>query len=321
MTVELPSDMLFEDQIGARPAIFDYNPASPAPDAYIQGWVQHAQTYQSSRLATEDGFDRLIPYEVGFHGSTLLSERLGQTDGWWGADNWHNYPFAGMLAGDKILFYQHNLAPETFAHNLTNLSWDTAMGYMLSYDLAAGDFGGGLNSEWIRAAADLQHFVLAQYAGERILAYTPLAENVTRTGYAHFSVITNWSTQDPYTSAGYVLSARGMLIQKDDGSLTAGVFTSYNGQALENGGHCLIEERGTDQVIIRQPLGNDTPLAVKALDAWTGAAQLEARAYDQDDQLIASLPVSLADGMAVFTYQREINGTHAAYVTLTPTKP
>ncbi len=321
MTSELGSDLVFEDQIGARPALFDYNPASPTSDAYIQGWVEHVRTYQTARLATENGFDRLVPYEVAFHGSTLLSERAGQTNAWWGANNWHYYPFAVMAAGDKALFYQHNLAPETFTHNLATLTWNAAMGYMLSYDLVASDFGGGLNSEWITAAADFQRYVLGEYAGERILGYEQPAENVTLTRYAHFSVTANWSKQDEYAAGAYGLPPLGLVVQKDDGSLTAGVFTSYNGQPLENGGHCLIEERGADQILIRQPLGRETPLTLQGLPTWAADAQLEARAYTRAGELIASAPVAWAQNLAVFTYQRSLQGQDAAYYILAPVQP
>jgi hypothetical protein len=48
MTVDVPGDVLFEDQIGARPWPFDHNPSSPHPMAYIEGWLEHTRTYSRS---------------------------------------------------------------------------------------------------------------------------------------------------------------------------------------------------------------------------------------------------------------------------------
>lgn len=92
LTIDVPSDMLFEDQIGARAALPDYNGVSPYLTAYPEGWLAHTRIYSDRLLMTEGGFDRLAETEAGFHGSILLSERSGATDGWWGANNWHLYP-------------------------------------------------------------------------------------------------------------------------------------------------------------------------------------------------------------------------------------
>jgi len=317
----VPSDLVFEDQIGARPAVLDFNPASPRPDAYLQGWVEHARAHQGARLATEDGFDRLVDYEVGFHGSTLLSLRRGEADAWWGKNTWKVYPFGGMAAGDRMLFYQHNLAPESFTHNLSALTWNAAMGSMLSYDLVKSDFGGGRQSDWLALAADFQRYVLGEFAGQRILGYRQVAQDMTRTEYAHFSVTANWSEQNPYAAGEHVLPPLGLLVQKDDGSLTAGVFTTYNGQALEGGGHALIEQRGEGQIVIRQPLGSDTSLAVKGLAGWNQATPLAAQAFTRAGKLLGSRPVTFDGTTAVFTYQRDWDGEPAAYFTLGPATP
>ncbi len=104
MTEDLPSDFLFEDQIGARPARYDLNNACANPLGYIQGWLEHTRNHAAKRLATELGFDRLLETETAFHGSVLLPERLGYTAQWWGNGNWRYYPFTSLLAHDKAPF-------------------------------------------------------------------------------------------------------------------------------------------------------------------------------------------------------------------------
>ena len=59
-TQELPVDLLFQDQCGARRWSPDFNPASPTPTAYIEGLLSMVE--EDSRdvpLATEDGWDRV----------------------------------------------------------------------------------------------------------------------------------------------------------------------------------------------------------------------------------------------------------------------
>ena len=97
MTTDVPSDLIFEDQIGARAWLYDSNPASPYPTAYIDGWLDHTRNYSNTLLMTEFGFDRLVETEVGFNGSVLLHQLRGTTKDWWGIDTWHVYPLAPML--------------------------------------------------------------------------------------------------------------------------------------------------------------------------------------------------------------------------------
>jgi hypothetical protein len=327
MTQIIPSDLLFEDQIGARPPVYDYNQASPLPDAYMQGWVEHIQTYANARLMTELGFDRLVGFEVGLNGSLLLPERAGTTNTWWGKDTWHIFPFAPMAARDKVLFYQHDLAPETFTHDKATLAWNTSMGYMLSFDLIQSDYGGGAESDFIRVAGAFQKYVLSQYASERITGYANVEKNITQTNFETFSIITNWDADRVYQTDGFGLTPQGVLIRKKDGSLTAGVFVSYNDAALSTGDHYLIEERSENTIIVRQPLGADTMITVKPLAAWQnitptpGTSQpvpITAAAYDRHGRLLGSAPaVTRSQNGLTFLYNQVLNGQAVAYYLLT----
>ncbi len=320
MKTEIPGDIIFEDQIGARATIYDYNPASPSPEAYTQAWIEHTRQYASSLLMTEMGFDALVKTETGFHGSILLQESSGLTDGYWGKGAWSVYPFVTLIARDKALFYQHDLAPETFTHRKATLAWNVAMGYNLSYDLFASSFGGGVNDAFIQVVAAFQRFVLSQYASERITNYSSLQTNVTQTSFENYTAITNWDSQTIFNSGGYGISPSGVLIKKNDGSLIAGVFTSYNGAPLSSGDHYLIEERTPAAIILRQPMGADTLLSTRLLPGWNASTKLEAAAYTIDGRQIGKVPIAISGNNLSFTYSQSLSGSPVAYCQIIITK-
>lgn len=310
MTEDVPSDMLFEDQIGARPWLFDHNPSSPYPIAYIEGWLEHTRTYSDTLLMTELGFDRLAETEVSFHGSMLLPERFGYTLDWWGTDTWHPYPLALLIARDKVLFYQHDLAPETMTVDKATLTWNLALGYMLSYDLG---YGGGLDNPWLELVGDFQKHVLACYAGEAMTDFANLEDKVTQTSFETFAVIANWDEMSTYSTSQHTLPPLGVLAMSADGTLTAGVFTGYNGAPLSAGDHYLIEDRGLTDIIVRQPIGTDTNLTLELLPGWGPNDPIEAWAYAATGQVFGSVPVTVTAQGITFVYQQQIAEQPVAY--------
>lgn len=310
ITIDVPSDLLFEDQIGARSQIFDYNPASPSPTAYTQGWLDHTRTYSDVLLMTELGFDRLVENETGFHGSVLLPEQRDYTSDWWGTDTWHPYPLAPLMARDKVLFYQHDLAPETMTTSKYTFTWNLAFGYMLSYDLG---YGGGLGDPWLDLVSVFQKHVLSRYASEAMTDFVSLGDNVTRTAFETFAVIANWDEVNPYDAGLHTLPPQGVLITSADGSLTGGVFAAYNDIPLSAGDHYLIEEREANAIIVRQPLGAATSLTLDLFSGWTAGDPIAGWAYTAQDQVIASVPVTVTAKDLTFTYQQEVAGQSVAY--------
>lgn len=313
MTVDVPSDMLFEDQIGARPWLYDHNAASEYPTSYIDGWLIHVWAYRGALLMTELGFDRLAKAEVGFHGSVLLPQRLGSTANWWGTGTWHPYPLALMLTRDKVLFYQHDLVPKTFTFDKATLAWNMAFGYMLSYDLFRSDDGGGVDSQWLGLVAAFQKHVFSRYANERVTNYASLYANVTQTSFESFTAITNWDDSNPYAVAGYVLPPQGAMTKKNDGTVVAGVFTGYNDVPLSTGDHYLVEERNPGDIIVRQPMGASTNLTVRLLPGWTATTPVEAWAFDKNGRYLGSSSVAVSMSGVTFTYQQQLAVRSVAY--------
>jgi hypothetical protein len=309
MTVNVPSNLLFEDQIGARRWLFDHNASSPYPTAYIEGWLEHTRTHSASLLMTELGFDRLAETEIGFHGSVLLPERFGFTPGWWGTDTWHPYPLATIMTRDKVLFYQHDLAPETMTVDKATLTWNLAYGYMLSYDLVTG----GVNNPWLELVSAFQKNVLARYASESIVDFTNLSDKVTQTSFETFTVIANWDTTNPYNTSGHTLPPLGVLSRSTNGMLTAGVFTAYNGVPLSAGDHYVIEERGLTDITVRQPIGADTSLTLRLPPSWNPSDSIQVQAYTKAGQVIESIPLTVTTQTIIFKYQQRRADQSVAY--------
>lgn len=309
MTTAVPSDLLFEDQIGARPWLFDHNASSPSLLAYMDGWLAHTRTYSGTLLMTELGFDRLAETEVGFHGSVLLPEVTGFTAGWWGTGTWRPYPFATAMARDKVLFYQHDLAPETMTTKKATLTWNLAMGYMLSYDLVASEYGGGLDSDWLGLVSAFQKWVLAAYADQRITGYTQEESTLTRTDFETCRVYANWSSSYRHIIGAHIIARNGSLVTCNGGDLVAGVFNGqYNNAELSPGDHYLIESRGVWGTIVRQPIGADTDLTVAPLPAWQGRGPTKALAVNAAGQVVGSVPVTVGPNGLSFRYSRTLSG-------------
>ena len=309
MTEELPSDLLFEDQIGARPWLYDFNTASPDPMAYIEGWIGHTKTYRETLLMTELGFDRLAEIEVGFHGSVLLPERYGYTHDWWGTGTWHPYPLAPLMAHDKVLFYQHDLAPETMTVDKGTLTWNLAFGYMLNYDLVTG----GLDNPWLDVVAAFQKYVTARNAGEAMANFAYLEGNVTQTTFETIIVLANWDEAMSYDTGQHTLPPQGVLVTSTNGDLTAGIFTAYNNISLSPGEHYLIEERNASEIIVHQPFGNDTNLTLELLAIWNTTDFINVSGYMREGQLIAAVPFNVTAEGVTFTYQQQVEAQNVSY--------
>lgn len=316
MTQDVPSDLLYEDQIGARPPVFDYHPAAPDAVSYADGWLVHTRSYRQHLLTTENGFDRLAETEVGFVGSVRMNESPNNAqDGsvwrWWGTGTWHYYPFAPMLLRDKVLLY-HNAEVRGTTITKQRLAFNLAFGYLLNYDLGHSQFTPPA-ADWLEPIGAFQRYVLARYADERLMEYTSPKLNVTRSKFEHTIVTLNWSQTSSYAAGGYVLPPEGALVQRDDGTLIAGIFTAYNGASLSSGDHYLIEERGANEIIVRQPMGGSTSLTLPRLPGWRNAAHLSAWAYTRDGRIIGAAEVTPSDDQLTFTYRTQMADQAVSY--------
>ncbi len=310
LLAEVGFDGIFEDQLGARNAPYDFNPAGlktyDPSTSYLAGVLNHTQALKENNLMTECGIDRLAKDTIGFCGTNYLWDLLGYRPET--APYSTYYPMAGMLFRDKVLLYQHNLAIETWTADLDLFRWNLAFGYNLSGTLLDPD------NPWLTVAGLFQKYVLANYADQLVTGFTQLPANVTCTTFETYKAYANWDQQNSFTHSEHVVAPGGVLVRADDRSVTAGVFTNYNGQILGDGDHYLIEVRSAEAIKVLQPLGADTLLRVKKNPAWPGVA---VTAYDFADQPVTEVEATAKDEMVSFEYCGNYRGHDIAYYCLT----
>jgi Domain of unknown function (DUF6259) len=267
---ETPTDCYFFDQLGARPWIRDYNPASPDSLSYYDGWLALLAPYASRCLMVEDGWDRLAKSSSGFHGGLLDVQReAGEADYLFNAGNWEPYPMAQYVFHDKVLMYQHDLAEQTMTQDPATLTYNVAYGFLLSY------FWDGqrdtLSSPWLDVVSTYQRALGPFYAGQSLQSYTSPAAGVTETAWPNMTVLTNWNTGRTHSVDGYGIAPDGFLARSRDGSVVAGTFSgTFDGAVLSGGGaHDLVVMRAGSTVTVHQPLGSDTSVSVRLSGSGT----------------------------------------------------
>ena len=134
-----------------------------------------------------------------------------------------------------------------------------------------------------------------------------------QTSFETCTVVANWDEANAFSIGEHTLPPLGVLVASADGSLTAGVFTDYNGTLLSAGDHYLIENRGLDEIIVHQPIGADTNLTSELLPGWGPNDPIEARAYAANGQVIESVPVTVTAQGITFVYQQRIAEQSVAY--------
>jgi hypothetical protein len=201
----VPADCIFLDQLGARPWLRDFNPASPTVLAYDDGWLDLLHAYRDRCVMVEDGWDRLARDAVGFHGSALMMSReLGLVDTLYGKGDWQPYPIADWLFHDKVLMYQHDLFDGTMARDDEVLTWNMAFGLVSSWSWDAG------TGDRLHYDGALQRAVGPHYAGVPLDRFRDLAPGVTESTFGDLVVVANFGTS-PYESGGYEIAPKGFL--------------------------------------------------------------------------------------------------------------
>lgn len=230
-TEEYPVDILFQDQYGARPFLYDWNPASPTPYAYFAGMI--AQIDADSRrvpLSTEGGFAHIMNFESMFCGMTfglVPTPRRGSAKinyrTLYPPETWRVFPLVQYLAHDKVLLRGHNLV--VYLSNAENLTWTLALGFSLNY-LPLTQWGAHsiklpVEQGWLRWLAALQRAVIAPGVGEPVRAFEHSRDKGDNEGFicAQYGPVKIRANLDPETREldgkylapyGFYASAPGM---------------------------------------------------------------------------------------------------------------
>jgi hypothetical protein len=310
---QVPVDCMFLDQIGARPWLRDFNPASPTPTAYDDGWLLMLSTYSDRCLMVEDGWDRLARNSVGFHGSLLMMSReLGLPNALLGAGNWQPYPLAVWLFHDKVLMYQHDLYDGTMATDGEVLTWNMAFGMINSYSWDALSPNA---NPWLDLVARLQRDFGPHYVGIRLSDYKNLAPDVNGSTYGDLSVVASRDTTSGYSTAGYDVAPGGFFARTAANDLLAGAFEgSFDGVPLSPGVHYVIVERDATSVTVRQPVGADSDIAIEP----PAGSAFTATALASDGTQLGIVGGQLQGGRFVFRYAGTVNGRTVAGYRVAP---
>jgi hypothetical protein len=193
-TRDLPVDILFQDQVGAREARLDFNPASPTPHAYNAGLLAQAQEDAAvAPLSTENGWDHLALWEsqmCGFSFSTVPTEggpswRQFLRDRF-PADSFEIFPLAQAMAHDKLAFIHHDLGQ--FVTNREVLAWTLALGFNMSFRSDASALASDDVREWLKYLDRVQKTICAPAMGAGIQSWEYLNRDTIDAKYGAVSV-------------------------------------------------------------------------------------------------------------------------------------
>ena len=309
-------DGIFEDQWGNRAAPYDFNAAAANPaTGYFEGVLKHFDAQKDSHILTEVGVDVLAKDAVGFMGTNYLWDMLGYRGAT--APFTTYYPMVGMLLRDKVLLYQHNLAAETWTKNKDMLRWNLSMGYNLSnafLDSNTSDLN--MDNPWLNLVGVFQKYVLANYADEPIQYYDEFGSGLIATNFKTYQVISNMDTSSSQgldMIRNVKLAPGGVAALANNGSVTAGIFTSYNGADLTPGDHYLVEVRANDGIKLFQPVGDDTAIQIMVTNADKSVVQ----AYGYDDHLIETVAATTTNNGVRFEYGATVGGQAVGYYKVT----
>ncbi len=307
-------DGIFEDQWGARNAPYMFNANRPGSiegtdpsNAYFAGVQRYVSAVQHKAFH-EVGIDVHAEHATGFMGSNYLWDLLSYRTK---TDRYTDYyPMAGMLMRDKVLQYQHNLAPETMTSSKEMLRWNMAMGFQLS-----GDLIHGTENPWLDVAGVYQRELLSRYADQLVSGFEQQSDTSTITQIGTYAVTANWDSEHALEigDGDFALAPAGVEAVSADGAVRGGVYQRYNGYELDPGDHYLVEVREGDRVMIYQPMGPDTTIRVRKGGKWPYAV---AAAHRYDGTWIADLPVAEMDGHIQFDYIGLIHDQEVGYMLL-----
>lgn len=182
MAKQFPSDVLLQDQVGARSFRWDLNPAAPYATAYLEG--MHSMSIEDTEfvaLATEDGYDRVAQFEAMLCG---MAWGMIPTDGKRATNHnkfhfvdgeWEFFPLFGYLAHEHSLFTTHDLGH--FISDPERLAYALAFGYGMSETCNLDTLKRADRKAWLFWLDAVQKTVCAEYGGQPLLDFSyPLAK-------------------------------------------------------------------------------------------------------------------------------------------------
>jgi hypothetical protein len=314
----LHNDVTYWDVLGAHGCPSDFNANAPDPVSYNQGWLEYSRKYRNNLIVTESGNDRLAETTIGFMGTLRIPEYLNQpdkADQWYlnsmlGSKNWRPFPVAPFLYHDKVIPY-----PFWGSTNYKELlSWNLLFGIMLNYS-DWSEIQKNSSQSWFTIVTCFQQMVVARIIGKLMTDYTEISNNVTQSTFEDIVVTRNWDAAHSYVYGKHSIATEGALVTSSGGDLTAGIFQRFNNEDLSSGDHYLIVNNYKDSIVIRQPMGNDTQLAIDKPGSWTNVSGI--KAYFIGKSNLIKVPVSVTTKTIRFNWQRELSKDTVDYYLIT----
>jgi hypothetical protein len=254
-TQEYPVDVLFQDQVGARRFRYDLNPASPAPYAYTQGFLELARHDSAVvPLGTENGFDRLINCESMFCGLTWSIAPTPGGPEWrrlwrdqYPSETYRVSPIALWMAHDKCAFTHHDLGQ--FVTTPEALAWSLVLGYQLSYRATPSALDTPAVQHWLSWLSRLQHGIVSPLMTEPLDEWAYLTDSVVKAQYGPVTVVANVGPEPYPLDERTTLAGYGFLATVRGGP-RAGLLTRWNG--LEQPGAVGFVQDGDDVWLMLQ---------------------------------------------------------------------
>jgi hypothetical protein len=210
-----------------------------------------------------------------------------------------------MMLRDKVLFYQHDLSDETMTFSKENLIWNLSYGYQLNYQITNSSKD---DYDWLKMIGMFQRDLLSRYADELITDFEYIDMDFSRTDFQNHTIYTNWNIKSARTVGKHTVSPSGAIVLGNDGNLCAGIFAGYNGFALTSGDHYLIERRDKNYILLKQPLGSETPINIEILPDWNSADRIMVFTYSQSRKSFITVPSAVNERFVSFNLAKNISG-------------
>jgi len=177
MSVTYPSDIILQDQVGARSWRWNYHALEPRKASAMDG--MHSLSMEDAEhvpLATEDGHDRVVNFETMLCGcawGTIPARgkyRTRHAKFRFPQDEWQFFPTLSYLSHHQCLFTTHDLGH--FIDDPDQLSYALAFGYSMSYRWSLGFEKNPARKRWLHWLDAIQKTVAADYAGKKLLDFS-----------------------------------------------------------------------------------------------------------------------------------------------------
>ena len=251
-TEKYPSDILLQDQCGARSWKYDTNPESPTPYAYSHGLMSMvAEDSTRVPLSTESGWDGVVNYESQLCGMSwgivpYPWSRRPMLKTTYPTESWTIYPIAQYIAHEKCAMIHHDLGQ--FVHDRQRLAWTLGLGFCMSYRTHATRLSRPENRQWPAWLSRVQKSLCARYLGQPVRRFEHTwgkdprqgDDGVIRAQYGDVSIIANLNPHSTSVAGrklpahGFHASAPGMAagdLQHDAADGTVSFLTEWNGRS------------------------------------------------------------------------------------------